>query len=64
MLAPELGLSGTVNSTELTLVPFPELCCAYLDVVGVLTNPSHYFSGCEAGLGAVSAHRSESQPLY
>ena len=57
---PDVRLSGT----EPTLVPFPELPGAYLDVVGVLTNPSQYLSGCEPGLGLVGAHRSGSQPPY
>ena len=47
--------------TELTLMPLPELSGSHSDAVGVLTNPAHHLSGCEPGLGAVSAHRSGSQ---
>ena len=52
MLATEVGFPHT----ELTLVALPELSVAYLDAVGVLTNPVDHLSGCEPGLGAVGTH--------
>ena len=52
MLPQDVRFTGT----ELTFMLLTELAEAHLDAVGALTNLADHLSGCEPGVGAVSAH--------